>query len=136
MYAQLALGLFLIFSGIGVLLAWALPRYKIYRYRLSGQAALAKADCESKVTVRRALAEQEAAEHLAQAEVIRARGVASAIEIIGRRLKDDHAYLRYLWIEKLNEQDVQLIYVPTEAGLPILEAGRAIGLKPSNDETA
>ena len=88
MYAQLALGLFLIFSGLGVLLAWALHRYKIYRYRLSGQAALAKADCESKVTVRRALAEQEAAEHLAQ------------------------------------------------AGLPILEAGRAIGLKPSNDETA
>ena len=55
MYAQLALGSFLIFSGIGVLLAWALPRYKIYRYRLSGQAALAKADCESKVTAGRAI---------------------------------------------------------------------------------
>jgi hypothetical protein len=34
------------------------------------------------------------------------------------------AYLRYLWIDQI--QDNQVFYVPTEATLPILEAGRAI----------
>jgi hypothetical protein len=100
------------------------PRYSVYASRLRGQAALAEAEAESKVTVRNALADEEAAHHLAKAEVIRANGVAKAIEIIGHGLKENHAYLQYLWIEKLNEQDAHLIYVPTEAGLPILEAGR------------
>jgi hypothetical protein len=101
------------------------PRYSVYSSRLRGQAALAEAEAESKVTVRNALADEEAAIHLAKAEIIRADGVAKAIEIIGHGLKENHSYLQYLWIEKLNEQDAHLIYVPTEAGLPILEAGRA-----------
>ena len=123
-----SLVLLVVLGGVAV---WGLPRYKVYRYRLSGNAALAEAEMESKVAVRRALAEQESAEHLAQAEVIRAKGVAQAIEIIGHGLKDNHAYLRYLWIEKLNEQGANLIYIPTEGGLPILEAGRALGLRPT-----
>lgn len=100
------------------------PRYRVYVARLKGQAALAEAEAESKVTVRQALADEEAAHHLARAEIIRAEGVAKAIEIIGHGLKDNQGYLRYLFIEKLDNQEAQIIYIPTEAGLPILEAGR------------
>ena len=110
---------------------WGMPRYRVYSARLAGQADLAEAELASKVRVRNALAEHEAAQHLANAEIARAGGVAKAIEIIGHGLKDNHAYLRYLWIERLNEQDASLIYVPTEAGLPILEAGRSTNLRPS-----
>lgn len=36
--------------------------------------------------------------------------------------------LRYLWIQGLQEGATpQVVYVPTEAGLPILEAGRTNG---------
>ena len=58
----------------------------------------------------------------AEAEVIRARGVAEANRIISDSLKGNESYLRYLWIDKLSDNQ-NVIYVPTEAGLPILEAG-------------
>lgn len=102
-----------------------LPLWNVYRARLVGKAALAEAVSESKVRVRNALAEEEAAQHFANAEVIRARGVAQAIDIIGHGLRDNDGYLRYLWIERLNQQDAAIIYVPTEGNLPILEAGRS-----------
>lgn len=47
-----------------------------------------------------------------------------ANEIIGDSLKDNEAYLRWLWIEELSTTQNQVIYVPTESGLPILEAGK------------
>jgi len=61
---------------------------------------------------------------LADAEIERARGVAGANKIIGESLKNNDAYLRYLWIQGLQDKDNNVIYVPTEAGLPILEAGK------------
>lgn len=102
-----------------------IPLWNVYRARLVGKAALAEAESESKVRVRNAMAEEEAAHHFANAEVIRAKGVAQAIDIIGHGLADNAGYLRYLWIERLNQQDAAIIYVPTEGNLPILEAGRA-----------
>jgi len=67
----------------------------------------------------------QAAQSLAQAEIIRATGVARANGIIGDSLKGNEAYLRYLWIHEMAETKNQVIYIPTEAGLPILEAGRS-----------
>ena len=59
-------------------------------------------------------------------EVERAKGVASANKIIGDSLKDNEAYLRYLWITDMtNNKAPSVIYVPTEANIPILEAGRS-----------
>lgn len=34
------------------------------------------------------------------------------------------AYLRYLWVQELSDNRNSVIYVPTETGLPILEASR------------
>lgn len=100
------------------------PQYKVYEQRLEGEAALAKSVAEKQVAVQTALAKKEAAGMLAEAEVIRAQGVAQANKIIGDSLHGNEAYLRYLWIQNLENGGNQVIYVPTEAGLPILEAGK------------
>ena len=68
--------------------------------------------------------DSESADLLAQAEVKRAEGVAKANKIIGESLKDNEAYLRYLWVNNLENSQNQVIYIPTEAGLPIMEADR------------
>ena len=67
---------------------------------------------------------EEAAKFMAQAEVTRAEGVAKANKIIGDSLKGNEAYLKYLWVHNLEEGNHDVIYVATEMGLPILEAGR------------
>ena len=67
----------------------------------------------------------EAAKSLAAADVERAKGVAQSNEIIGKSLEKNEAYLKWLYIEAIKEKTgAETIYIPTEAGLPILEAGR------------
>lgn len=100
------------------------PQYGVYEQRLAGQAKLAEADSSREVAVREARAKKESAELLADAEISRARGVAEANKIIGDSLKGNDAYLRYLWINNLENSKNQVIYIPTEGGLPVLEAGR------------
>lgn len=71
-----------------------------------------------------ATAKRDAAKMLAEAEIERAKGVAQANRIIGDSLTNNEAYLRYLWVQSLAEGKSEVIYVPTEASLPVLEAGR------------
>lgn len=103
------------------------PKYSVYNQRLQGEAELARAESNRKIAIAEAEAKKESAKQLAEAEIIRAEGVAKANTIIGDSLKNNEAYLRYLYITGLNEtsdKGNKIIYVPTEAGLPILEAGR------------
>lgn len=116
--ALVIIGSFVAFS------MWGCPRYSVYQQRKEGEAQLAKASFNRQVQVAEGLAKKEAATYLAEAEVIRARGVDSAIRIIGQGLQQNEAYLRYLYIQELKETQNQVIYLPTEAGLPILEANR------------
>ncbi|MBR8188585.1 hypothetical protein KDW82_05860 [Burkholderia vietnamiensis] len=122
-------------SGIGALaiatlaggLLYGCPQYRVYSQRMDGEAELAQANYSKQVQVQDAKAKLESAQAYADAEVIRAQGVARANAIIGNSLRDNEAYLRYLWINKLSDSEGkggQVIYVPTEAGLPILEASR------------
>jgi regulator of protease activity HflC (stomatin/prohibitin superfamily) len=104
---------------------WGCPQYGVYEQRLSGEAELAKAEYSRRTAVVEAEAKLAAASKLAEAEIARAEGVAKANAIIGQSLKGNEAYLRYLWIDKLDSTKGQIVYVPTEAGLPILEAGRS-----------
>lgn len=103
---------------------WGTPQYTVYASRLSGQAQLAESLASKQVKVQEALAAKESAQSYADAEVIRARGVAQANKIIGNSLKDNEAYLRYLFVNNLEHTKNQVIYIPTEANLPILEASR------------
>lgn len=98
------------------------PMIDVYQARKQGEAELARADSNRKIKIREAEADQEAAVCLAQAEITRAEGVAKANQIIGESLKGNESYLRYRWIEGLQTNQMQTIYIPTEAGLPILEA--------------
>lgn len=100
------------------------PHYRVYEQELVGKAELARANSNRQIRTREAEAAKESAKLLAEAEVERARGVAQANEIIGQSLKGNEAYLRYLWIQGLQDEKNNTIYVPTEAGLPILEAGK------------
>lgn len=102
------------------------PQYNVYSQRLEGQAQLAHAQASKEVAVAEAKAKMEAAELLAQAEVKRAEGVAKANQIIGNSLKNNDAYLRYLWITEVAGKDIDktVVYIPTEANIPILEAGK------------
>lgn len=100
------------------------PPYYAWQQEWEGKAELAKADYSKQVAVQEAKAKEEAAHFLANAEVARAEGVAKANKIIGASLKNNESYLRWLYIEGMKEKTGQeIIYIPTEAGLPILEAG-------------
>ncbi len=110
-------------SGIGGCMRFY-PEYDVYKQRMAGQAMLAHAQASKEVAVAEAKAKMESASLLADAEIARARGVAQANKIIGDSLKENEAYLRYLWINGLESNNPTVIYVPTEANLPILEAGR------------
>jgi regulator of protease activity HflC (stomatin/prohibitin superfamily) len=111
---------------IGGGMMYGCPQYNVYSSRLDGEAQFAKSQQQREIQVREATARRDAAKLLAEAEVERAKGVAAANKIIGDSLHGNEAYLRYLWIDGLREhgKGAAVIYVPTEAGLPILEAGR------------
>jgi len=107
-----------------VLLLVAWPQYRVYQQRLSGEAALAEAQSSRQVAILEARAKKESAIALAEAEVIRAEGAAKANRILQNSLGGPEGYLRYLQIQALEESKASLIYVPTEAGLPVTEARR------------
>lgn len=105
--------IFLLMSGC--------PEYSVYCAKKEGESQLAHATYSKQVQVREAAAKMESAALLAQADTIRAHGVARSNEIIGQSLNHNEAYLHWLWIDHLEKANV--IYVATEAGIPILEAG-------------
>jgi hypothetical protein len=119
----------LIFLGIiGALLIIPLfligvPMYNIWSREMSGKAQLAEAEWNRQIQVREAQANLESEKLNAQAEVERAKGAAEAISIEGGTLTEE--YIRYLWVrQQSNLNDKTVIYLPTEAGLPVLEANR------------
>ncbi len=111
----------LITIGVGM---WGIPVYQVWQKGLAGQAELKQAEWNRQIAIREAEAKMESATLLAKAEVERAKGVAEANKIIGESLRENESYLRYLWIQGLHDGNSEIIYVPTEANLPILEASR------------
>lgn len=100
------------------------PRWGVYQAEMTGLSKQKEAEYGRRALVSEALAKRDSATHLAQAEIIRARGVAEANRIIGSSLHNNESYLRYLWIHNLEAEGNRVIYVPTEANLPILESRR------------
>lgn len=104
---------------------WGCPTYNVWQQGLAGQAELARADMNRKIKIREAEAHMESSTLYAKSEIERAKGVAEANKIIGDSLHGNEVYLRYLWVQGLREgKDHTVIYVPTEANLPMLEAGK------------
>ncbi len=100
------------------------PHYFVWEQSMEGEAQLRHAEWSRQIAVREAQAKRDSSILLAQAEVERAKGVAQANKIIGDSLKGNEDYLRYLWIDSISQTKDQVIYVPTEAQLPLLEAGK------------
>lgn len=109
--------LFILVIGI---IMWGLPKYKVYSRELNGKAQLKEAEWNRKIAVQEAEALKDSAKLKADAEVIRAEGIAEANKIIAGSITEE--YIRYKFIEGLNDGNTEVIYVPTEANLPILEA--------------
>lgn len=98
--------------------------YDVWAQGKEGEAELAKAESNRQIKTLEAKAHEESAKYLSNAEIIRAEGVAKANKIIGDSLRDNESYLRYLWVQGLNTNQTQVIYVPAECQLPIMEATR------------
>jgi regulator of protease activity HflC (stomatin/prohibitin superfamily) len=113
--ASFLVSLFIISSVVG-------PLYNVWAQSLDGKAELQKAEYTRQVAVLEAQAKKDSAQQLADAEVIRATGVAKANQIIGDSLKDNREYLQYLYITGLEDGSKNgnvTIYVPTEGGMPV-----------------
>ena len=109
------LSLFIIDAIVG-------PIYRVWEQSQTGRAELARAESNRQIAVLEAQAKKDSAQQLADAEIIRATGVAKANQIIGDSLKDNREYLQYLYITGLEDGSKNgnvTIYVPTEGGMPV-----------------
>jgi hypothetical protein len=100
-----------------------LPTYNVYSKQMQGKAAYEQAVQDRRIRVLEAQAALDSAQLTAQAEVARARGTNEANRIMAESLG-----LRWAYIDMLKEtagkSGRETIYIPTEAGMPVLEAGR------------
>lgn len=110
--------------GLVIVAMFVLPHYSVWQQGLAGEAELRRAEQNRKILVQEAEAKAEASKMLAQADIERARGTAEANKIIAEGLGGPSGYLRWLWVEALKEGKNQVIYVPTETGIPLMEAGK------------
>lgn len=108
---------------------YAYPHYKVFSVEMDGKGKLREAESTRMIQIEDAKGKEIAAKLLAGAEIERAKGVAEANKIIGDSLRNNPEYLTWLWVEKVadNPHGNTVIYIPTESGMPILEAGRGVG---------
>lgn len=111
--------LFIIALVVGMCIS--LPKYNVWRSELAGRAELARAEQNRQIKIEEAKANLEAEKLNAQAEVERAKGAAEAIKIENGQLTT--TYIQYLWVRQQSSNQIQkIVYIPTEASMPILEA--------------
>ena len=108
----------IILAGLIALGMVGCPKYNVWEQGLAGKAKLERASQERKILVEQAKAELEAA------------GIrAEAIEVLGQKAKDYPEYRLQEFLgafaEALQSDKIdKIIYVPTEANIPIMEAGK------------
>ena len=108
---------------------YAYKNVQVWSASQNGRAVLAEAEFSRQARVEEARAKEAAAKLEGQAELTRAQFAAEANKALAEGLGGPEAYLRYLYIRMLEEQGAAgstLIYIPTEAGMPVLEAGRSV----------
>lgn len=111
-----------------VALMFGCPKYDVWQQGLKGQAELARAEQNRQVAVAQSRAHAEAAGFEAAADTLRAHGISRSNAIIASGLTGEAGarYIEYLYVQGIKEKE-HVIYVPTEAGMPILEAGKRRG---------
>lgn len=115
------IGSILFIIALVVAMCISLPKYNVWRSELAGRAELARAEQNRQIKIEEAKANLEAEKLNAQAEVERAKGAAEAIKIENGQLTT--TYIQYLWVRQQSNNQIQkIVYIPTEASMPILEA--------------
>jgi len=104
--------------AIIVVLMFGMPVYNVWQQGLAGEAKLKRAEQEKLIMIEQAKAEVEASEHRAK-----------AIKTVGEMAKMYPEYRLQEFIgafaTALEDGSInQIIYVPTEANIPIMEASR------------
>ena len=107
---------FLLFLIAGTM--YGCPKYNVWQQGLAGEAQLNKAEQTRKILIEQAKAEKESAVYRAE-----------AIGILGKAAKEYPEYRLQEFLgafaEALQSETIdQIIYVPTEANIPIMEAAR------------
>jgi len=120
-------------GGVGTCMRYW-PEYRSWEQGMAGQAEFQRAEQNRKIRIESAKAEHQASKELADAEIARAKGAAEANKIMADSLSRPgvEAYLQWKWIHMLEMgvqhkvTDREVIYLPVDGKLPLLEAGRAV----------
>jgi regulator of protease activity HflC (stomatin/prohibitin superfamily) len=112
---------------VGILAIWFIflyPIWSVWASMKSGEAKLEEAKFAEQVARAQADARLSAAKINKEAAIIEAEAVSEQIQKIGKQLTSHDLYLKWQWIKMMEERpEASTIYIPTEAGMPILEAG-------------
>ncbi len=111
--AILSVSSLVLFLGISAAVAFGYPQYKVWEQSKAGEAALAKATQDRQIKVQEAEAEQEAASKQAEAN-----------RILGESIRQYPESMEQKWVEAIEKTSNQVIYLPTEASVPITESAR------------
>lgn len=103
------------------------PKYHVWQQGLEGQAELERAKQNRNIQIEEAMANLESQKLNAEAEIIRAKGMAESISYENGKLTD--RYIQYLWVRNIEKMQGEKIYIPTEGNLPLLEARSKINME-------
>lgn len=110
-----------LFVAFVVFMMVGMPLYRVWSQEMKGRAEFAQAEQNRKIKIEEAKANLEAEKLNAQAEIERAKGAAEAIKIENGQLTS--TYIQYLWVRtQAANSPEKIVYIPTEASMPILEA--------------
>ena len=125
---SVTIGSIILIAIVGLIALVGMPTYNVYAKQMQGKAAYEQAVQDRRIRVLEAQAALDSAQLTAQAEVARARGTNEANRIMAESLGGPDNYLRWAYIDMLKETagkaGRETIYIPTETGMPLLEAGR------------
>lgn len=126
-YVAIIFGILLLCGATAGCLTFG-PNYNVYTKTMEGKASYEQAVQNRRIKVLEAQAALDSAKLNAEAEIERAKGTNEANRIMTESLGGPDNYLRWSYINMLQETsgkgDRQIIYLPTEAGMPVLEAGK------------
>lgn len=96
-----------LFLGLSAAVAFGYPQYKVWEQSKAGEAALAKATQDRQIKVQEAASKQ-----------------AEANRILGESIRQYPESMEQKWVEAIEKTSNQVIYLPTEASVPITESAR------------
>ena len=112
----------------GLIVLWSLvgyPKWRVWASLKKGESELQHSLNQQKIQITQAQSRLDAASLNKDAAIVEAEAVSEQIKRIGNQLTQHDLFLKWQWIEMMEKRpENSVIYVPTEASMPILEANR------------